>query len=414
MPRLPATPPVHETADLPQIFLLSCLAGWLNREQQKVLDYLREETRVLKEHLGGRRLRVTDDQRRRLAIKDKEIGRRLLFEAATIVTPDTILRWHRRMIARKWSNGAGTGRPGLMKEIADLCVRMATENPTWGYRRIKGALKNIGHRVAHNTVKKALNDAGIEPAPDRSKTTTWSQFMKTQWDTLAATDFFTTEVWTVEGIVTFYTLFVIDIRSRRVHVVGSTPRPDRVFMAQAALDLAAFDDGFLRGATHLIMDRDSKFTDEFREKLKDNGVNSVRIPPRSPNCNPHAERWVRSIKSECLDRLVCSVSPRSTERSPRSSRTITRSATTRAWTTSSSSLASTPPRRMAPSSAVIAWAGCSASATAPPHRRSPFTDPANPRHRSVTNVVRRGSGRDSAEIEAKKEGASHSRVGSGG
>ena len=164
-----------------QIFLLSCLAGWLNREQQKVLDYLREENRVLREQIGSSRLRLDDDQRGRLAAKGKEIGRRLLGEVATIVTPDTIPRWHRRLIAQKWSNGAGTGRPGVMREIAELCVRMAKENPTSGYRRIQGALKSLGRWVAHDTVKKALKDAGMEPAPNRSKTTTWSQFMRTHF-----------------------------------------------------------------------------------------------------------------------------------------------------------------------------------------------------------------------------------------
>jgi transposase InsO family protein len=181
---------------------------------------------------------------------------------------------------------------------------MAKDNPTWGYRRIQGALRNVGPEVAHNTVRNAIKDAGIEPAPDRSKRTTWSQFLKTHWDSLAATDFFTTEVWTLKGLVTFYTLFVIHVSSRRVHVVGSTPNPDRLFMKQAALDLVAFDDGFLSGSTHLIINRDGKFTDEFRQILKDNGVNTVRIPPRSPNCNPHAERFVRSIAEECLNRMI--------------------------------------------------------------------------------------------------------------
>jgi hypothetical protein len=111
-------------------------------------------------------------------------------------------------------------------------------------------------------------------------------------------------VWTIKGLVTFYTLFVIHVSSRRVHIVGSTPNTDRVFMKQAALDLVAFDDGFLRGSTHLIMDRDGKFTDEFRSILKDHGVQAVRIPARSPNCNPHAERFVRSISEECLSRMI--------------------------------------------------------------------------------------------------------------
>jgi transposase InsO family protein len=192
-----------------------------------------------------------------------------------------------------------------MREIAELIVRMAKNNPSWGYRRIQGALRNVGiEEVAHNTVRNALKNAGIEPAPERSKRTTWSQFLKIHWDTLVATDFFTTEVWTIKGLVTFYTLFLIHVSSRRVHIVGSTPNPDRVFLKQAALDVVAFDDGFLRGSTHLIMDRDGKFTNEFRSILEDHGVQAVRIPARSPNCNPHAERFVRTISEECLSRMI--------------------------------------------------------------------------------------------------------------
>jgi putative transposase len=133
-----------KTALTPHLFIISALAGWLNREQQKVLDYLREENRVLKEQLGKKRVRLTDTQRRRLAAKGWEIGRRLLGEYATIVTPDTILRWHRKLIAQKWTNKSGKGRPGVMKEIEILAVQMAKENLSWGYRRIQGPSRTLG------------------------------------------------------------------------------------------------------------------------------------------------------------------------------------------------------------------------------------------------------------------------------
>ncbi|MEE9392314.1 MAG: integrase core domain-containing protein [Planctomycetota bacterium] len=208
------------------------------------------------------------------------------------------------MISRKWANAAGGGRPGVLKKIEQLVVQMAKENPSWGYRRIQGALRNLGHVVVHNTVKRILVDHGIEPAPERGKKTTWSQFLRSHWSTLAASDFFSTEVWTPKGIVTIYALFIIKLETRRVHIVGSTPHPDNHFMKQAALDLAAFDDGFLRGTTHMIVDRDTKFTAEFEEVLSDNGVKLVKIPARSPNCNPHAERFVKSIKTECLSKMI--------------------------------------------------------------------------------------------------------------
>ena len=231
----------------PQIFLVSLLAGRLNQEQQRVLDYLQEENRVLKEQLGGR-LRFTDEQRRRLAAKGKELGRKLLEEVTTLVTPDTVLRWHRELIARKWTYPRrGTGRPPVSPEIEELVLRMAKSNPSWGYARNQGAVANLGHKIAPNTVKRILTDHGIEPAPLRRRKTTWAQFLRGHWDTLAAADFFTTEIWTSAGLVTFYAFFVIQLKTRRVHLSTPTPNPDRVFMKQVALDLAAFNDSFLRG-----------------------------------------------------------------------------------------------------------------------------------------------------------------------
>src|SRR5213593_3295958 len=164
------------TADLsPLRLLLVTLAGWVNRHQQQVIEHLVEENRVLREQLKGRRVRLTDDQRRRLAAKGRPLGRRILRQVATIVTPDTILRWHRRLIARKWTFAPKRpGRPGTMKEIASLIVRMATENPAWGYTRIQGALKNLDHHVARSTVARILKDKGIPPAPGRPSS--WRTF----------------------------------------------------------------------------------------------------------------------------------------------------------------------------------------------------------------------------------------------
>src|SRR5438094_1690514 len=137
--------------------LLVTLAGWVNRHQQEVINYLVEENRVLHEQLGSQRVRLNDDQRRRLAGRGQRLGRRLLRQVATIVTPDTILRWHRRLIAQKWTFAPKRpGRPGTMKEIASLIVRMATDNPAWGYSRIQGALKNLDHHVARSTVATVL------------------------------------------------------------------------------------------------------------------------------------------------------------------------------------------------------------------------------------------------------------------
>src|SRR5437867_8956056 len=273
------------TPDLsPVRLLLVTLAGWVNRQQQEVIEYLVEENRVLREQLRGRRVRLTDNQRRRLAARGQRLGRRILRLVATIVTPDTILRWHRRLIARKWTFAPKRpGRPGIMKEISALIVRMATENPGWGYSRIQGALKNLEHRVARSTVAKVLRDHGIPPAPERPSS--WRTFMRAHWGAIAGADFFTTEVWTPRGLVTYYTLFVIDLRSRRVHVVGTTPNPDAAFMAQAARCLTDAVDGFLAGHRVLIYDRDTKWTEGFRGIVEGSGVRVVLTPFRAPNAN---------------------------------------------------------------------------------------------------------------------------------
>ena len=292
------------TSDVyPLQVLLVTLTGWVNRQQQQVIEYLLEENRVLKEQGRGRRLRLTDDQGRRLAAKGRRLSRRVLRQVATIVTPDTILRWHRRLIARKWTfTPKRPGRPGIMKEISSLILRMATENPGWGYTRIQGALKNLGHGVARSTVAKALKANGIPPAPDRPSS--WRTFLRAHWGEIAGADFFTSEVWTPRGLITYYTLFVIDLRSRRVHVAGSTPNPDAAFMAQAARRLTDAVDGFLAGHRVLICDRDGKWTKGFRRIVEGAGVRIVLTPVQAPNANAYAERFVRSIREECLDRLI--------------------------------------------------------------------------------------------------------------
>ena len=192
------------------------IAGMLNRQQQQMIEYLREENRILREQLGGRRVRLNDAQRRRLAAKGKTLGRRLLGEICTVVTPDTILRWHRQLIARKYDGNAKRrpGRPRVMQEIRTLVVRMARENADWGFLRLEGALKELGHHVARTTIANILKEHGIEPAPQRH--TPWSVFLRAHWEAIAATDFFTVEAWTLRGLTRFHVFFVIDLSTRRV------------------------------------------------------------------------------------------------------------------------------------------------------------------------------------------------------
>lgn len=277
--------------------LVIALAGWLNRHQQAVIDYLIEENCVLKDQLDGQRLRFTDAQRRRLALKAKLVGCRLLDEIETLVTPDTLLAWHRKLIAKKWTYlRKGPGRPRITKEINDLVIRMAMENHTWGYDRVQGALANLGHMIAPNTIKNILKAHGIEPAPLRRRRTSWKAFLKAHWDSMAATDFFTVEFWTPSGLINYYVLFVMHISTRCVHIAGVTTAPNGAFMKQVARNLTDVCEGFLLNKDYLIMDRDTKYTDEFRGHLKRESMTSARCPIRVPNCSAYAERFVRSIK----------------------------------------------------------------------------------------------------------------------
>jgi putative transposase len=283
--------------------ILTALVGLVERQQQETIQYLREENRVLKAQLRGRRVRLTDDERRRLAVLGKRLRRRILTQVATLVTPDTILRWHRQLIAQKWTYPTRRpGRPGVLKEIRRLVVRMARENPGWGYTRIQGAMKNLGHRVARSTIATILREHGIPPSAERPMA--WQAFLRAHWPALMAADFFTTEVWTGRGLVTYYTLFVIELHSRRVQIVGCTPYPDDAFMLQVGRRLTDPVGRVLAGPRLLICDRDRKWSSAVRRLLEASGVQMVQTPFCAPNCNAHAERFVRSIKEECLDRLI--------------------------------------------------------------------------------------------------------------
>jgi transposase InsO family protein len=280
------------------------VAGWLNERQQNAIEYLREENRVLRERLGGRRLRLNDDQRRRLAVKGKVLGRKLLSELCTIVTPETILRWHRSLIARKYDGSAKRrfGRSMAMPTIRALCVRMATENPGWGFTRIQGALANLGHQVGRSTIRRILMEHGLEPAPQRHLP--WWTFLRAHWDAIAASDFFTVEVWTLCGLCRYHVFFVIDLATRRVRIAGIASDPCGEWMLRLGRSLTDAFDGFLLKHRFLIHDRDPLFTAAFDELLRCVGVKPVKLPPRSPNLNAYAERFVRSIKEECLSKII--------------------------------------------------------------------------------------------------------------
>ena len=286
---------------------VAIIAGWIHRQQQEAIEYLRTENRVLREKHGPKRILLNDDQRRRLAVKGKILGRQRLEEIGTLFTPDTILRWHRTLVAKKCDYSQrrkSVGRPRVRQEIVDLVVRFARENVTWGYDKIQGALANLGHKISDQTVGNILKEHGIEPAPERKRQTTWKTFLKAHWDVLGAIDFTTVEVWTKGGLVTFYLLFVMELKTRRVHFAGCTPSPHEDWMRHVARDLTNFEDGFLNDKRYLLRDRDAKFCDSFREMLRGEGVEPVRLPPKSPNLNSYIERFMRTIKDEALHIMI--------------------------------------------------------------------------------------------------------------
>jgi putative transposase len=227
--------------------MLIAVAGWMNQPQQHAIDYLREENRVLREQLGSRRLRLNDNQRRRLAAKAVGLGRRLLAEIATIVTPETLLAWHRKLIAQKYdgSRQRGPGRPRTVGEIEALVVRMAEENRDWGYRRILGALSNLGHNLARGTIANILRRHGIEPAPERSRKTSWKEFLSRHWELIVAADFFTVEVWTRHGLQRFVVLFFIELSTRKVEVAGIARAANGLWMSQIGRNLTDAVDGMM-------------------------------------------------------------------------------------------------------------------------------------------------------------------------
>jgi len=288
--------------------LLACVTGQIDEALRQKLEFVLEENHVYRALLERHspHWRLQDAERKVLAEKGKPLGK-LLADVITMVQPETLLKWHRQLVAQKWDfssrRHAKPGRTPVSVEVEQLVVQFARENPSWGYDRIVGALANLGYHISDQTVGNILQRQGLGPAPERKRHTTWAAFIRRHTAVLWATDFFTAEVWTPTGLTTYYVLFFLHLQTRRVILAGITPFPNEAWLKQIARNVTAAD-GPMANARFLLHDRDAKFSENFDAVFHAAGIEALKLPPQSPNLNAFAERWVRSVKEECLDQLI--------------------------------------------------------------------------------------------------------------
>ena len=286
------------------IFVRLCawlvLLGRSSASKNAELLVLRHDVAVLRRASPRPRLDWAD--RAILATLIRLLSARL--RAPRLVTPGTVLRWHRRLVTRKWTYPHRAGRPPVCAEIAALIERLATENNSWGYKRIQGELLKLGHRVSASTIRRVLKALKIPPAPERHTDATWRKFLRTQASAMLATDFFH-----VDCAVTLrrlYCLFVMEVGSRYVHILGITANPDGPWTAQQIRNLLMDLGDRAADFRFLVRDRAGQFTQAFDAALAGAGIQAVKIPPRSPQANAYAERFVLTARTEVTDRMLIS------------------------------------------------------------------------------------------------------------
>lgn len=294
--------------NLPLFMLLSGLMDGFSRMQ---IDYLRTEIRILRQQLrkatGHKRVYLTNDQRRLLAVKAKPLGIKVLGEITDLFSPETIIGWYRKLVASKYDGAANRkgGRKKVSQNIIDMVLRMAQENRGWGYRKIHSYMIYLDFEVSASTVQRIMRDHGLEPDPAEKNKSTWSEFIRRHMDVICACDFFQVEVLTLRGLVRCSVLFFIELNSRRVHILPSKVDPSAQWVEQQAKNICGFEDGIFSGRTYLVHDRDPLFMKtKFRDILEDAGVESIETAPASPNQNAFSESFIGRAKESVFDKMI--------------------------------------------------------------------------------------------------------------